>query len=117
VSFEGDQLVYRGRKDRMTKISGYRVELGEIEAAVLRHPDVREAAVVLLTRMEATRIVVFCTTKGCDLSLFDIKAHCSRLLPRYMVPHVLTRTPSLPRNANGKTDYTALARLAGGHAA
>jgi amino acid adenylation domain-containing protein len=114
VSYEGDQLVYRGRKDRMVKISGYRVELGEIEAAVLRHPAVREAAVVAVAREDATRIVAFCATRPeADVSLLELKAHCSRLLPRYMVPHALTRAPSLPKNANGKTDYVALARLAG----
>jgi acyl-coenzyme A synthetase/AMP-(fatty) acid ligase len=113
VSYEGDELVYRGRKDRMVKISGYRVELGEIEAAVLRHPRVREAAVIALMRDDSTRLVAFCAPAGdAELSLLALKAHCSRLLPRHMVPHALRRAAALPKNPNGKTDYVALARLA-----
>ena len=53
VGYESGELVYRGRKDRMVKLGGFRVELGEIEAALLRHPSVEEAAVSRSTEMPA----------------------------------------------------------------
>lgn len=109
VSYEGDDLVYRGRKDRMVKLGGFRVELGEIEAALLRHPSVDEAAVLTLDGDAGARLVAFCSPDADTGSgLLAIKTHCSGLLPRYMIPHALVRMPALPKNANGKIDYLQL---------
>lgn len=115
VAREGDELVYRGRKDRMVKLSGYRVELGEIEAAVLRHPDVADAAAVLDTAGGDRRIALYYTlrTPGRGPGLLALKRHCARYLPRYMLPRTATRLDELPRNANGKTDYRLLSGTAG----
>lgn len=115
VSYEGDELVYRGRKDRMVKLSGYRVELGEIEAAVLRHPDIGSAAVVVDTQSTVRRISLYYTLRsgGSGPGLIEIKRHCARYLPRYMVPQAAIRLDELPRNANGKTDYRRLCGTAG----
>jgi acyl-coenzyme A synthetase/AMP-(fatty) acid ligase len=115
VSYEGDELVYRGRKDRMVKVSGYRIELGEIEAAVLRHPDIADAAVVLDTAGADRRIALYYTlrTPGRGPGLVALKRHCARFLPRYMLPRTATRLDELPRNANGKTDYRRLSGTAG----
>ncbi|WP_435214786.1 D-alanine--poly(phosphoribitol) ligase [Streptomyces sp. bgisy034] len=115
VSYEQGELVYRGRKDRMVKLSGYRVELGEIEAAVLRHPDISSAAVVVDTQSDDRRIALYYTlsTAGQGPGLIAIKRHCARYLPRYMLPQTATRLESLPRNANGKTDYRRLCETAG----
>ncbi|MGC9540719.1 D-alanine--poly(phosphoribitol) ligase [Streptomyces sp. UG1] len=115
VSYEGGELVYRGRKDRMVKLSGYRVELGEIEAAVLRHPDISSAAVVVDTQSADRRIALYYTlrTSGRGPGLIEIKRHCARYLPRYMLPQTATRLDALPRNANGKTDYRRLCETAG----
>lgn len=110
VSHEQGELVYRGRKDRMVKLSGYRVELGEIEAAVLRHPDIGSAAVVVDTQSADRRIALYYTLRsgGSGPGLIEIKRHCARYLPRYMLPHAAIRLDELPRNANGKTDYRRL---------
>lgn len=115
VSLEGDSLVYRGRKDRMVKLSGYRVELGEIEAAVLRHPAVDAAAVVVSTRGTDARIALYYTLKSGARrpNLIEIKQHCAQHLPKYMLPQTATCLDELPHNANGKTDYH---RLGGGSA-
>lgn len=115
VSYEDGRLVYRGRKDRMVKLSGYRVELGEIEGAVLRHPSVAAAAVVLDTRGDSPRIALYYTLTGGvhRPGLIEIKQHCARHLPKYMLPQTATCLAELPRNANGKTDYH---RLGGGAA-
>jgi amino acid adenylation domain-containing protein len=110
VGYEGGDLVYRGRKDRMVKLGGFRVELGEIEAALLRHPSIEEAGVVTLDGDSGTRLIAFCSPGSADAGpgLLEIKTHCGGLLPRYMIPHALVRMPALPKNANGKIDYLQL---------
>nr|WP_225886509.1 amino acid adenylation domain-containing protein [Streptomyces canus] len=115
VSYERGDLVYRGRKDRMVKLSGYRVELGEIEAAVLRHPEIAAAAVVIDAQSADRRIALYYTLRrgGSGPGLIEIKRHCARYLPRYMLPQTATRLEELPRNANGKTDYRRLCGAAG----
>ncbi|RFS82292.1 D-alanine--poly(phosphoribitol) ligase [Actinomadura spongiicola] len=103
-------LVYRGRKDRMVKVSGYRVELGEIEAVALRHPAIAEAAVLLEGDGADARLVLYHSVRdGADApGLIEVKRHCARHLPTYMVPHAATRLEALPRNANGKVDLGRL---------
>ncbi|OEV02470.1 peptide synthase [Streptomyces oceani] len=113
VSYDQEGLlVYRGRRDRMVKLSGYRVELGEIEAAVLEHPDITDAAVVVEGSGTQARLVLYHTVRtGADgPKLLQIKQHCADRLPHYMLPHLATRLDQLPRNANGKTDYRRLHR-------
>lgn len=111
VSLEDGRFVYRGRKDRMVKLSGYRVELGEVEAAVLRHPRIEEAAVLVRQNGDRSQLTLYYTSRDAAnrLSLVEIKRHCARFLPAYMVPQAATRLDALPRNANGKTDYRRLA--------
>ena len=110
VSREDDLFVYRGRKDRMVKLSGYRVELGEIEAAVLRHEDITDTAVVVAGEGAAARVALYYTLRDGARrpNLIELKRHCSRLLPKYMLPQVATCLEELPRNPNGKTDYRRL---------
>ncbi|MFC5718662.1 D-alanine--poly(phosphoribitol) ligase [Streptomyces gamaensis] len=112
VTYEDGLLVYRGRKDRMVKLHGYRVELGEIEAAVLRHPAIAEAAVLVAGGDGTAHIALYYTLRPGALrpGLVQIKQHCARLLPRYMLPRTATRLDELPHNANGKTDYRQLDR-------
>ncbi|MET8055516.1 D-alanine--poly(phosphoribitol) ligase [Streptomyces microflavus] len=115
VVHEDGLLVYRGRKDRMVKLSGYRVELGEVESAVLRHPAVADAAVIVTGERGRDGIAVYYVLgEGAKQpNLLQLKQHCARYLPPYMLPHSATRLTGLPRNANGKTDYRALAAAAG----
>ncbi|WP_051855266.1 D-alanine--poly(phosphoribitol) ligase [Streptomyces sp. NRRL B-1347] len=110
VSYDGASLVYRGRKDRMVKLAGYRVELGEIEAAVLRHPGVAQAAVVAETRDGEPAVALYFTLSGRTPrpNLIELKRHCAQHLPRYMLPRTATCLDELPHNANGKTDYHRL---------
>jgi len=102
---------YRGRRDRMVKRRGYRVELGEIEAALLRHPDVREAAVVA-TSDEAwgVRIAAYVSChEGRALSIIGLKTHSSNQLPPYMIPDVFRKVDALPRTSTDKVDLQSLA--------
>lgn len=111
VSYRDDgHLVYHGRTDRMVKLSGYRVELGEVEAAVLRHPAIAEAAVVVADDGGRRSLAVYYTAAADAVrpSLIGIKRHCATLLPSYMVPHAAVALRELPRSANGKIDYRRL---------
>jgi amino acid adenylation domain-containing protein len=103
--------VYVGRRDSMVKIRGYRVELGEIEAALYRHPAIREAAVLpvpdelLGSRLRA---VVIADDAG-KLARQSVLDHCRQWLPSYMVPDVLEFREALPRTSTGKVDRAGLA--------
>jgi len=116
IDADGNYL-YMGRRDGMIKTRGYRVELGEIEAAIYSHPAVKEAVVVPVPdELIGNRIHAFISPQS-DLSLTreEIVAHCGSKLPRYMVPDTVSFMKSLPKTSNGKMDRVALAQsLAGG---
>jgi acyl-CoA synthetase (AMP-forming)/AMP-acid ligase II len=104
--------VYIGRLDSMVKIRGYRVELGEVEAALFRHPAIREAAVLpvpdelLGSRLRA---VVVAAGAG-NITRENVLDHCRRWLPAYMVPDLVDFAEALPRTSTGKVDRIRLAR-------
>lgn len=101
---------YRGRRDRMVKRRGYRVELGEIEAGLYRHPSVKEAAVVAFQDEEAgVSIVAFLSSHmPKHPSLIEIKRFCAENLPLYMVPDEFIWQDSLPKTSTDKVDYQRL---------
>ncbi|MHC5705932.1 non-ribosomal peptide synthetase, partial [Streptomyces tirandamycinicus] len=101
-------LEYLGRADDQVKIRGFRIELGEIETALGRHPDVRDA-VVVVHRDEAGRgrLVGYPVTDR-ELSTGELRAHLSGLLPDYMVPAVFVPLDRLPLTPSGKVDRRSL---------
>jgi acyl-coenzyme A synthetase/AMP-(fatty) acid ligase len=101
-------LYFRGRLDRMLKIAGRRVDPHEVEAALVDHPAVREAAVI---GREQARIglrlrAYVATSAPCDPS--TLRKHVASRLPPYMVPDDVVLLDALPRTATGKVDYRAL---------
>lgn len=104
---------YAGRRDRMVKKRGYRVELGEIESCLYRHPDIREAAVVALPDEELGMKVRahLVTREGGKLSLIKLKQFCAQHLPVYMVPDVFSFHEVLPKTSTEKTDYQKLMKM------
>jgi acyl-coenzyme A synthetase/AMP-(fatty) acid ligase len=70
-----DGFIYRGRRDRMVKKRGYRVELGEIEACLYQHPNVRQAAVIAIQdEEEGLRVRAFVSPiDGAKLSTIALK--------------------------------------------
>jgi acyl-CoA synthetase (AMP-forming)/AMP-acid ligase II len=110
---EGGVYTYLGRRDRMVKKRGYRVELGEIESCLYRHPDIREAAVVALpdTEMGMKVRAHLVTRDGGRISLIKLKAFCARHLPVYMVPDVFMFHEGLPKTSTEKTDYQTLMKM------
>src|SRR5262249_31558260 len=79
--------IYRGRRDRMIKKRGYRVELGEIEACLYRHESVKEVAAIAVTDDEhGVRVKAFLSTHdGTKPSLIALKQFCAAHLPPYMI--------------------------------
>ena len=98
----------------MVKRRGYRVELGEIEAALYRHPSIKEAAVVATPDEEAgVKITAFLSSRdGKRVSLIELKRLCSEHLPLYMIPDAFAWHETLPKTSTDKTDYQRLKELA-----
>ncbi|MEV0675057.1 amino acid adenylation domain-containing protein [Actinosynnema sp. NPDC050436] len=108
-------IEFLGREDHQVKVRGHRVELAEVEAALLTHPAVR-GAVVLADGADALRrrLVAFveCDRPTPDLDELRIDDHLRELLPEYMCPALVQALPALPITGNGKVDRRALtARL------
>ncbi|HKQ06310.1 MAG TPA: amino acid adenylation domain-containing protein, partial [Blastocatellia bacterium] len=111
VKYSADgELEYLGRSDQQVKVRGYRVELGEIEAAVNEEAGVRASAVVV--REEEGRgpqVVCYVVSEdGAEVSGKQLREGLSRRLPEYMVPSVFVKLAELPLTANGKLDRKAL---------
>jgi len=104
---------YKGRRDRMVKRRGYRVELGEIEAGLYRHPNVKEAAVVAFAdEQEGVSIIAFLSSRDeKPPSLIAIKRFCSENLPLYMIPDKFQWFESLPKTSTDKIDYQRLKEM------
>ena len=92
-------LEFLGRADDQVKIRGQRVELGEIESALLRSPDVTEAAVLL---RDGDRLV------GYVVGTPPSRESLREVLPEHMVPSAFVVLDALPLSANGKLDRKAL---------
>ncbi|MCX5233311.1 non-ribosomal peptide synthetase [Streptomyces sp. NBC_00233] len=106
-------LEYHGRQDGQIKIHGYRIEPGDIETALIRHPSVLEASAVC-TEVEGTsdRMLAAFVVTDTELDEEELRRDLARVLPWYMVPDTLTRLDRLPLNPHGKIDRTKLARIA-----
>ncbi len=106
-------LTYRGRRDRMVKRRGYRVELGEIEAGLYQHPAIKEVAVVAAPDAEAgVRITAFLSSRdGRKASLIELKRFCAERLPLYMIPDRFSWLDALPKTSTSKVDYQSLKEL------
>ena len=104
---------YLGRRDRMVKRRGYRVELGEIEAGLYGHPKVKEAAVVAFADEQAgVSITAFLSSHEAKRpSLIEIKRFCAENLPLYMIPDQFTWFDSLPKTSTDKIDYQRLKEM------
>ncbi|MCY0989310.1 amino acid adenylation domain-containing protein [Nannocystis sp. ILAH1] len=110
------QLEFLGRLDDQVKIRGHRIEIGEIEHALSRHPAVREAAVAARPGPDGERqLVAFvCAASGQVVRTAELLESLRRSLPAYMLPARVVVLPELPRTPNGKLHRQALltARIA-----
>ncbi|MCG3755090.1 non-ribosomal peptide synthetase [Amycolatopsis sp. Poz14] len=99
------RIEYRGRLDHQVKIHGNRIELGEVEATLLTHPDLRAAAAAV----HDDRLVgYFVAEPGRSPDLAELRAYLARALPEPMLPSVWLALDALPLTASGKIDRNAL---------
>ena len=103
---DGKNYDFLGRKDRQIKTRGYRVELDEIEAILLSHEGVEEAAVFAVPDSEGSQqIEAAVILKGkAAYTPVDLTEHASGLLPWYAVPVKINVMQSFPRTTSGKID-------------
>ncbi|MFJ4712051.1 amino acid adenylation domain-containing protein [Streptomyces sp. NPDC088785] len=101
-------IEYLGRGDGQFKLRGLRMEAGEIEAVLGRHPGVRAAAVAVREdRPGARRLVGYLVPAG-PLDPAEVREAARRVLPEAMVPEVLVVLDALPLTPHGKVDRRAL---------
>ncbi|HWV64267.1 AMP-binding protein [Chitinophaga sp.] len=106
---ENHVLHYVGRKNRMIKLRGYRIEPGEIEYTLEQFEGIIKATVLLDSRGEASRLAAFCQVN--EPSLFSeniLKQFLSERLPAYEVPARIMTVKAFPRTVTGKIDYMEL---------
>ncbi len=109
-------IEFLGRNDHQVKIRGFRVELGEVEATLLVHPAVAEAAVVAAGEGVERRLVAFVAPGESDTDrpaselVARLREHLAERLPDAMRPTAIRLRASLPRLPSGKVDRKALGR-------
>lgn len=114
--FRDSVLFFEGRIDEQIKLSGYRIELGDVEANLRTLPNIRDAVVIPVIKSDAAQsLTAFVTlTKRNEASDFklahDLRTQLGERLPSYMLPRKFVFLDALPMTANGKVDRTALAK-------
>lgn len=108
---EDGRLEIHGRLDRQVKVRGHRIEPGEIESALARHPSVRTCAVVARTRaahdVKLVAYVVYDRSVA-EPTASEVRRFLRDSLPKYMVPGVVVSVDAIPRTPNGKVHHAAL---------
>jgi amino acid adenylation domain-containing protein len=113
-------IEFQGRRDQQVKIRGFRIEPGEVETALVSHPDVAAAAIVVREDLPGGRgLVAFVARRrpedgsesgGPDF-VAALRVHLQARLPGPMMPALFVEVPEMPLNPNGKVDRRALLRL------
>jgi amino acid adenylation domain-containing protein len=104
-------IKYLGRMDEQVKLRGFRVELGEVEAVLTEHDEVREAVVVAHgTTIGDKRLVAYIIAEHeqAPPNTSELRAHLKKKLPEYMVPSAFVVLSEMPLTPSGKVDRRAL---------
>lgn len=102
---------YLGRIDFQVKVSGHRVELGEIEAVLRQETGIDEVVVVGWPPIETGFAAVVAFVQGETVDAEHVRRRLAVTLPEHMVPREIRALPELPRNVNGKVDRHVLRAL------
>ncbi|EYC37444.1 hypothetical protein Y032_0791g2371 [Ancylostoma ceylanicum] len=104
VRLEEEGFFFRGRSDRQVKLRGHRIEIDEVERAILTSsPEVSEATILPLEKSILAFVV--CTE---PIDGGRIVTRLNKVLPSYMIPSSFIRVPNIPVNSSGKVDQNAL---------
>jgi len=110
---EDNQFLFRGRKDRMIKRNGYRIELDEIEITLNKHPEIINNAVISKVDEEKNTIIICFieTMLNNEISVIEMKKYCVKNLPVYMIPTNFVFIEKIPTTSTNKVDYQKLEQL------
>ncbi|HWO62197.1 MAG TPA: amino acid adenylation domain-containing protein [Umezawaea sp.] len=97
-----------GRVDRQFKVRGFRVEPGEVEAALTEHAEVRDAVVAPFVRGGEQEMAACYTTSGTGVTASELRSHLAERLPAPLIPAVFVEVDELPVTPAGKVDLAAL---------
>ena len=106
------RLIHMGRSDAQVKVRGHRVETAEVEAVLLKHPSVKEAAVVAWPDGHGDNFLAAYTVFHADdtKSASDLRHHLRESLPDYMIPASFMVLDAMPLTPNSKINKRALPR-------
>ena len=108
------ELIFLGRIDHQVKIRGFRIELGDIEAALLEHPAVHQAVVVVREEAPGPRLVAYLVGEEALPEVGELRRFLLERLPDYMTPASFVALETLPLTLSGKVDRRALPAPEGG---
>ncbi|MET0417100.1 MAG: amino acid adenylation domain-containing protein, partial [Actinoplanes sp.] len=107
------RLEYLSRIDQQVKVRGHRIELGEVEAALARHPDVADAVASVDEGPGGARLVAHVVLRDDAADLAEIRPFLRDALPGYMVPSVIVAIDAVPLLPSGKVDRAGLPPVEG----
>ncbi|WUD57968.1 amino acid adenylation domain-containing protein [Nocardia sp. NBC_00511] len=103
------ELEFVGRADEQVKLRGYRVELGEVQAALATHPQVRDCVVTMSGDTSLGPVLAaYLVPESTALEVDSVRAHAAATLPEYMVPTAFALIDAIPLTEHGKLDRRAL---------
>ncbi|MEH2138510.1 non-ribosomal peptide synthetase [Nostoc sp.] len=103
-------IEFLGRIDNQVKISGFRIELFEIETVIIQHKNIQEAIVIFQGNLSENKyLVAYIVSKSPqEQTIIELREFLKEKLPEYMTPKAFVILDSLPLTANGKVDRSAL---------
>lgn len=102
-------LIFLGRYDHQIKLRGYRIEPGEIETALLEHPAVQEAVVILQENRQPPCLVAYIVSKtGTEIDRDSLRSALGERIPAHMIPSHFVGLKKIPLTQNGKVDVKSL---------
>lgn len=104
---EDGTISFLGRKDNQIKISGYRIELDEIDTVIMSYPNIEKSITIVLDDIGKKRLVSYFTSSK-KIDIKDLLTFLNKKLTFYMIPNKLMQLDAFPITPNGKIDKRAL---------